>query len=253
MSDQGKSIAFAIAMCLVCGVLLTTAATALQEIQQKNRLKDRRKNILLAVELVDRGKTYTPEKIAALYKEKISKIHVNSRGAVVAADGAEESGARMLPLYLYVKDGTIQSYIIPIESQGLWGKIYAYMALQQDGATVSGFTVYKHSETPGLGGEIDKQWFQEKFEGKKIVDQSGNFVSIAIAKGEAEQKVSDEKLPHYVDGISGATLTGKYLSRGLEKTLSRYEPVSVSFRKNRLKCRMQEKLPWCDINEAEQN
>jgi Na+-transporting NADH:ubiquinone oxidoreductase subunit C len=110
------------------------------------------------------------------------------------------------------------------------------MALENDGTTVKGFTVYQHSETPGLGGEIEKKWFQQNFEGKKIVDQQGNFVAVQVAKG----SVPDSKEPHYVDGISGATLTGKYLSRGLEKTLSRYEPVSLCFRKNRLHCRLQE-------------
>ncbi len=39
---------------------------------------------------------------------------------------------------------------------------------------------------------------------------------------------------HYVDGISGATLTGKYLSQGLEATLIKYEPVSIFFRQKKL-------------------
>lgn len=252
MSDKLKSIVFAIGMCLVCGVLLTTAATALQDIQQKNMLNDRRKNILLSVDLVSREKTYTPDEIARLYKENIRKMAVSPDGTIVSPDVAE-TDKNLLPVYLYTMNENIQAYIIPIESQGLWGKIYAYMAIAADGSTIAGFTVYKHSETPGLGGEIDTQWFQEKFEGKKIVDQAGNFVSVAIAKGEAEKKVTDQKLPHYVDGISGATLTGKYLTQGLQKTLSEYEPVSVSFRKNRLRCRMQEEQPWCETNEADQN
>jgi len=252
MSDKLKSIVFAIGMGLICGVLLTTAATALQDIQQKNMLNDRRKNILLAVDLVSREKTYTPDEIARLYKENISKMAVSPDGTIVSPDVAE-TDKNLLPVYLFTKDENIQAYIIPIESQGLWGKIYAYMALESDGSTIAGFTVYKHSETPGLGGEIDTQWFQEKFKGKKIIDQTGNFVSVAIAKGEAEKKVPDQKLPHYVDGISGATLTGKYLTQGLQKTLSEYEPVSVSFRKNRLKCRMQEEQPWCETDETDQN
>ncbi len=252
MSDKLKSIVFAIGMGLICGVLLTTAATALQDLQQKNMLNDRRKNILLAVDLVSREKTYTPDEIARLYKENISKMAVSPDGTIVSPDVAE-TDKNLLPVYLFTKDENIQAYIIPIESQGLWGKIYAYMAIAADGSTIAGFTVYKHSETPGLGGEIDTQWFQEKFEGKKIIDQTGNFVSVAIAKGEAEKKVPDQKLPHYVDGISGATLTGKYLTQGLQKTLSEYEPVSVSFRKNRLKCRMQEEQPWCETDETDQN
>jgi Na+-transporting NADH:ubiquinone oxidoreductase subunit NqrC len=39
--------------------------------------------------------------------------------------------------------------------------------------------------------------------------------------------------PHEVDGISGATLTGKFLTRGLKDTLKKYEHVSIKFRKNK--------------------
>ncbi len=250
MRDQLKSIGFAIAMCLVCGLLLTTAATALQDIQEKNMLNDRRKNILLAVDLISRDKTYTPDKIAGLYQSYISKMRVSPEGNIIEP-GMGDPGQETMPIYIYTRGAEILSYIIPIESQGLWGKIYAYMALESDGSTIAGFTVYQHSETPGLGGEIDTQWFQENFEGKRIVDQQGNFVSVAIAKGDAEQKVPDEKLPHYVDGISGATLTGQYLSQGLKKNLARYEPLSLAFRKNSLKCRMQEEQPWCETNETD--
>ncbi len=252
MSDQLKSIGFAIALCLVCGMLLTTAATALQAIQEKNMLNDRRKNILLAVDLISRDKTYTPDKIAGLYQAYISKMRVSPEGDIIEP-GMAAPGQETMPIYLYTRGGEVLAYIIPIESQGLWGKIYAYMALDSDGSTIAGFTVYQHSETPGLGGEIDTQWFQENFEGKRIVDRQGNFVSVAIAKGDAERKVPDEKLPHYVDGISGATLTGRYLSQGLKRNLAQYEPLSLAFRKNSLKCRMQEEQPWCERNETESN
>ena len=63
-----------------------------------------------------------------------------------------------------------------------------------------------------MGGEIEKRWFQKNFVGKKIIDQAGEFVSIAIAKGTVEDKVPEKTRMNYVDGISGATLTGKYLT-----------------------------------------
>lgn len=251
MSDNTKSILFAVAMCLVCGTLLTTAATGLQKIQEKNVENDRRKNILLAVDLVSSNKSYTPSEIEKIYENNIVSFGVNDAGAIVAAEKTETK--QVLPLYIYSKNGSVGAYIIPIETQGLWGKIYGYLALKNDGSTVAGFTVYQHSETPGLGGEIEKRWFQENFAGKKIVDQTGNFVSVKVAKGDVEKQLPESKEPHYVDGISGATLTGKYLSQGLQQTLSEYEPVSVSFRKNRLRCRIQEKPAWCDDEETDTN
>lgn len=241
MPETIKSIGFALGMCLVCGLLLTAAATGLQPMQEKNRLSDRQKNVLYTVDLASREKAYTPEQIRDIYEKNIDEIRVSAAGEI--AKPAEEGPGQdeqVLTIYLYTKNGEIQNYIIPIESQGLWGKIYGYMALENDGSTVAGFTVYEHSETPGLGGEIEKQWFQENFEGKKIVDRTGGFVAVQIAKGDVDKRVPEEKEPHYVDGISGATLTGRFLSEGLEKTLSRYEPVSLCFRKQRLSCRLQE-------------
>jgi Na+-transporting NADH:ubiquinone oxidoreductase subunit C len=46
-------------------------------------------------------------------------------------------------------------------------------------------------------------------------------------------RVPPEKRPHYVDGISGATLTGQYLSEGIRDTLKAYEPVAIQFRQKR--------------------
>ena len=59
---------------------------------------------------------------------------------------------------------------------------------------------------------------------------AGDFVSISIAKGLLPESFPREKRPNYVDGISGATLTGKYLSAGLKNILQAYEPVSIKFR-----------------------
>ncbi len=250
MSDMMKTIVFAVVMCVVCGLLLTAAATGLQDIQERNVENDRRKNILKTVDLISPEKQYSPQEIEQIYKDNIVQYGVTETGVIV--DPAAIPKERVMPIYLYEKNGKIQDYILPIESQGLWGKIYGYMALEDDGSTVAGFTIYQHSETPGLGGEIEKRWFQDNFAGKKILDRDGQLVSIKIAKGEAE-KLPEPKQPHYVDGISGATLTGQYLTEGLKKTLSEYEPVSVAFRKNRLRCRIQTEEPWCEEDAADTN
>jgi len=66
------------------------------------------------------------------------------------------------------------------------------------------------------------------------VDRAGNFFSVAIAKGNIAETVAKDRQAHYVDGISGATLTGKYLSSGLRDILAVYEPVSLKFRSRQL-------------------
>ena len=46
----------------------------------------------------------------------------------------------------------------------------AILLLIPDCETAKGITFYKHGETPGLGGEVEKPWFQDNFIGKKFVD-----------------------------------------------------------------------------------
>jgi Na+-transporting NADH:ubiquinone oxidoreductase subunit C len=231
MSSRLKSIIFAAALCLVCSILLTAASTGLQPFQQKNVVIDKHRNILKSVGLIQAGQSYTAEEIESMYTTSIKRLWVDPAGRLIEEPQGDEQD---IPLYVYVDNEEIRSYIVPINSRGLWGRIYGYLAIENDGTTIAGFTVYKHSETPGLGGEIEKAWFQEKWVGKKIVDRGGDFVSVSIAKGETEEVVPPEKRPHYVDGISGATLTGKYLSAGIKETLENYEPVSIKFRKNRI-------------------
>jgi len=231
MSDQLKSFLFAAATCLVCTISLTAASTGLKGFQQKNVAMDRQKNILKSVGLIDENTGYTHEEINKLYTDNIKCMWVDSKGSIIKKG---QKAKKELHVYIYMKNDRIESYIIPIDSRGLWGRILGYLALKNDGSTIAGFTVYKHSETPGLGGEIEKRWFQKNFEGKKIVSRTGNFLSISIAKGGLADTVPDDKRMNVVDGISGATLTGKYLTTGLKGILLEYEPVSLKFRTKQL-------------------
>ena len=232
MSNYVKSILFAAVLSIVCGGLLTLASTGLKAYQLKNIALDRQKNILKSVGLIDEKKTPSLDTIDRLYQDNIKQVWIDLNGDFVLKDNKTEHD---LPLYLQVKDSDIESYVIPVDSRGLWGRILGYLAIKNDGTTVSGFTVYSHSETPGLGGEIEKSWFQQNFAGKKIRDKQGNLVSITIAKGKVEERISKKLRPHFVDGISGASLTGKFLSGGLKDTLIEYEPLSEKFRKNEVK------------------
>lgn len=229
MSSRLKSILFAATLCFVCSVILTAASTGLQRFQEKNIQIDKHRNILMSVGLVEQGRRYSADKIESLYAEYIKPLWVDPSGRLI---NESQRGEKNFPLYVYLKEEKIEAYIVPFNSRGLWGRIHGYLAIENDGSTISGFTVYKHSETPGLGGEIEKAWFQKNWAGKKIVDRSGEFVSVSITKGAVQDVIQPEKRPHYVDGISGATLTGKYLTAGLKEILEDYEPISIRFRKN---------------------
>ncbi len=224
MSDQLKSIAFTVAIALVCSLLLTGAATGLKERKLRNVAVDRQKNILKSVGLFDPDQQSTVAQIERLYQDKIRCYAMDGSGRIVGG----ESDA--MPVCFYVKDAQPAAYILPVVSRGLWGRIRGYMAIEKDGKTVAGFSVYSHNETPGLGGEIEKPWFQENFVGKRIVDEAGEFAAVGIAKGKVADAIAADRQANYVDGISGATLTGKFLTGGLKEVLLDYEPLSEQFR-----------------------
>jgi len=227
MSSTVKSILFVTILSIVCSSLLTLASTGLKDYQLRNVAIDKQINILKSVRVIDDDHSLAPGTIEKLYDENIRPAWTDIEGKIISEQLKSEHD---LPIFLYVKKNEILSYIIPVDSQGLWGRILGYLAIKNDGKTLSRFTVYSHSETPGLGGEIEKSWFQNNFLGKEILDDKGNFTAITIAKGSVKERLPKHRQKNFVDGISGATLTGRFLSEGLKQTLIEYEPLSKRFR-----------------------
>ena len=236
-NSKAHAILFALVMSLVCSLLITAAATGFKDRQQENMALDKKVNLLRAAGLVDAGQNPGKDTINTLYDQRIKEVFLDQRGKVMETE--DPDGMHLY--FIHAQDAgddddfnNISGYIVPINTRGLWGKIHGYLAFENDGQTVSGFSVFSHSETPGLGGEIESAWFQKNFKGKKILNSQDEFVSIGIAQGKAGNLPKD-KQENYVDGISGATLTGRYLSEGIKNTLMKYEGVSVTFRQRQLK------------------
>ena len=91
--------------------------------------------------------------------------------------------------------------------------------LEGDNNTVYGASFDHDKETPGLGAEINTAEFQSQFEGDKLFDPTGTFVSIKVTKGGASPE--DE---HGVDAITGGTITSNGVTDMLKKTLEVYQP-----------------------------
>ncbi len=232
MSNRARAIVFTLILCIVCSLMLTAASSGLKRFHLQNMRLDRQQNILRSVGLISPDKTLAAKAVEQMYVRNIQELRANPSGEILSQEKAADTD---LPIFLYRTGQQIKAYIVPINSRGLWGRILGYLAIETDGRTILGFTVYQHAETPGLGGEIENNWFQQNFVGKTIVDPKGNFESITIAKGLVKDRIPREKQPHYVDGISGATLTGKFLSAGLKENLLAYEPVFSRFRKQTAK------------------
>ena len=142
--------------------------------------------------------------------------------AKAAGKRLEEYDIGLKLLFLYKPADKVVSYIIPVEGYGLWDMIYGYIALEPDLNTVKDIRFYKHQETPGLGGECSQPWFTNLFKGKKILNSRGDFVSVAVVKGKAADLHKGPALEHYVDGMSGGTITGKGITSFLKEDLGAY-------------------------------
>ena len=239
MHKNSYVLLFAATVTITCSLLLASAATLLRDRQQENIALDMRKNILESAGLINpQSPETTREQILKIYDENITSHVINLQGSLVedreVYDLDPKKDVDLLPIFYAEKNDQITSYIIPISGKGLWSTIYGYLALEPDVTTVMGITFYKHGETPGLGGEIEKDWFKKNFVGKKIFSPEGELVSVGVVKGKVAEKIPEEESYHYVDGISGSTLTGNGLTNFLKADLKKYEPFLRKVKNNEM-------------------
>ena len=78
-----------------------------------------------------------------------------------AADVAGLSTRAKLAKVFLTRDGSgaVDTIILNVWGKGLWSTMYGFLALGSDTNTIKGFAYYAQGETPGLGGEIEKEKF----------------------------------------------------------------------------------------------
>ncbi|MDP7072416.1 MAG: FMN-binding protein, partial [Candidatus Marinimicrobia bacterium] len=166
MQSNSYTLFFTAIVTIVLGFLLSLAATSLKERQDLNERIDIRKNILRALEFEeDPEQPWSVNEVQEMFTNSIRGIVINPDGS--SADGmypediTDKNKDRYFPVFLKIADGSIEGYAVPISGKGLWSTLFGYLAIHPDGNTVKGITFYKHGETPGLGGEVDKKWFTD--------------------------------------------------------------------------------------------
>lgn len=228
---NGYVIGFAAIICIACSVLLSAASSTLKAKQDYNVEMDRKMNVLKAFGVAIRdanGKPISGAEVERIFREKIKEIILDGETGqplegLTSADVSEKElkEGKRLPLYTFAEEGRVLKYAFPVSGKGLWSTIYGYLALERDLATIAGVTFYRHGETPGLGGEVEKDWFQANFKGKRIWGD-GKLIPFEVVKGTVADKYPQGN-DHAVDGISGATLTGKGVTKFINRDLEMYE------------------------------
>ena len=253
--STGKVLTVAFVLCVICSILVSVAAVGLSDRQERNKVEEKRKNILLAAgiyqadipvedqfsniqtRIVDlQSGEFSPDFDAASFDSRAA-ARDEETGYRIPADldlAAIKRRSRYMDVYLLLENDKLQQLILPVHGKGLWSTMYGFISLSDDFSTVNGFAFYEHGETPGLGGEIDNPTWKKQWPGKKIYDEAGT-TRIEVLKGRVDQDSADAI--YQADGLAGATLTARGVGNLLKYWLGEdgYKPFLENFKKEGVK------------------
>ena len=201
MRDNVRITVFASVLGLVCSLLLVGANSFTAPYRQANEKAEEVRNFLSALDVPVDSEADSKTLLEVFNQNvRVRKLGKLTLYEYVPADSASERPV---------------SVAVPFSGSGLWAPIEAVLALEPDLRTIRGIRFYKQEETPGLGGEISSDWFQEQFKGKEMVSSAGEPGFRILKPGSSHDKNS-------VDGITGATMTSDRVQTmldGLAKAL----------------------------------
>ncbi|KAA0019362.1 Na(+)-translocating NADH-quinone reductase subunit C [Salinicola corii] len=242
-----KTLIVALSLCVVCSVVVSSAAVVLKPKQVQNQELDRKSNILQVTQLYKPGDD-VEEKYAELITPRVVDLKTGEYSDDLDPNSYDQFDAARDPatsrtlsgeddiagigrqenystVYLVGDPNDPEQIVMPIRGQGLWGLMEGFLSVRGDGNTIVGLSYYDQSETPGLGGEVDNPRWKAKWDGKKIYE-SGDFQDpqIQLVKGGASGE-------YEVDALSGASLTSRGVTNMLRFWLSDegYAPYLARF------------------------
>jgi len=223
-----KTFGVAATLCVVCAIVVSSAAVLLREAQEANKLLDLKTNILASAGLLQAGvdvetqfeqiTTRIVDMETGRYADSDAvdaKTYDQRKASKDPALSVELSGeediakikrrAKYSVVYTVESEQGIEKIILPIKGYGLWSTMYGFLALESDFQTVAGIGFYEHGETPGLGGEIDNPNWKASWIGKQAYSQGDLVLSVIKGRVDTERAGSESQ----IDGLAGATLTTK--------------------------------------------
>ena len=225
-----KTIGVAFCVCLICSLVVSFSAVSLRDLQNENKLNDKRIKILQAADiynpdeeikdqflkletkfvnfetgkLMDTYMDFSLEEYDPILATRDSNLSskVPTSEDIAVIKNRENIGKIFI---LRNDDYSINKLILPIRGYGLWGTLYGYISIENDFNTIAGIEFYDHKETPGLGAEVDNPKWKNLWPGKEIY-QNGE-VSLTVIKGKVDN--NDKNALYEIDGLSGATITSR--------------------------------------------
>ena len=246
----GGIVSVALALCVVCSIVVSAAAVVLKPAQEVNKTRDLKRNILMAAGLYDASLTI--EEQFQRVDSRVVDISTGEYATDIDPEGFDQRAAAKDPatsvaldsdadianiirqsryamVYLVNDEaGDLSKVILPVHGYGLWSTLYGFVALESDGNTIAGLGFYEHKETPGLGGEVDNPRWKNLWKGKQVYRDGA--VAISVVKGSVDQ--GSDAANWQVDGLSGATLTSRGVSNLVQYWLGEdgFEPYLRNLR-----------------------
>ena len=217
-------IAYSCVMVVVVAFLLAFVSSALKPTQDVNVALDKKKQILAALNIRNLSDEQSSEEYAKVIN---ADAVIDEQGNVTnpGMKGGEKAGfllnsadykAGRLAIYDCTVEGK-RKFVVPVYGMGLWGPIWGYIAVNEDGNTVYGAYFNHEGETAGLGSEIkDSKAWQDLFKGKTIYGADGKPVLCVKKTSEIKDRSCE------VDGVTGATLTSVGVSNMLQEGFAKY-------------------------------
>jgi Na+-transporting NADH:ubiquinone oxidoreductase subunit C len=169
-----------------------------ERIQINQNVKSQK--IILKVLKLPVAENATVEDLSRIFEKRIREVRLKGKALYI---GKEDDGQ------------TIRGYAFPVTGPGFWGPIYTMVGVDANISKIIGIAFYKHSETPGLGGRITEDWFQNQFAGLKLPPADGGERIFRL------KSVDGKKAPNEIDAITGATQTSTAVEAFLNRELGR--------------------------------
>lgn len=133
--------------------------------------------------------------------------------AKIAEEINMETPEELLEVYIGTNNGEVVGYTVKTgPTSGYSGEVQVLTGISSDGV-ISGITIIKHNETPGLGALATGEW-NDQFTGKSATEE------LVVVKGTAKEGSNE------IQAITGSTITSRAVTEGVNTSIQVYQTLS---------------------------
>ena len=211
----GYVVLFATAFSAVfTAAVVTLQVVAAPTIERNEAVRDQRA-LVQVFRLSDRADELTPEDIAAIVAKRI-------RDDLVVVD--PESGQQFIVYRGYAEDGTLVGYAFEVSGSGFWAPIKGLLSVNPERTRTLCAVFLEHHETPGLGGRITEDAFQdEQCGGLDITPPEAGASYVSMVRKREKREANAAKGRRSVEAITGATQTSRAVVKFMNEDVERFQ------------------------------